>query len=200
MKKILVLALAIVMAFSVVALVACDQGETYDGECKLHAKTATYESYYGCKVTVTVKGGVITNVKLWSDEDFKAAAGQDYHRTTPTWLSAAEADEYNKAHPNEKAKFGVGLGFKTTEARYEAWLKATYEGKSVEDAKKITASATEKADGELINIEYVVGTESTKASILKPGDDKSDMTGATQSIARVIVAVQDALSKIPAAK
>lgn len=73
MKKILVLALAIVMALSVVALVACAKEETYEGEYK-YANTyndsgdnAVLDDYYGCKVTVSVKKGVITKVVVAED-------------------------------------------------------------------------------------------------------------------------------------
>ena len=144
MKKILVLALVVVMVFSVCALTACGI-ETYTGECH-------YESWgtnYGCKVDVAVKDGVIQSVRLYSDED------TGWVRTTPEeqWV-----------------------GFKTTEEAYANFLKL-FKGKTVEEINKIVANP--------IGVPFV-------------SNDEFNIGGATVSSARIILAVQDALSKIPA--
>ena len=151
MKKILVLALAIVMALSVVALVACDQGETVTGECKY----STQWGGYGCKVDVTVKGGVITAVKLYTDEE----AGEGFVRTTKSW----------------EAKEGQ-LGYAAAEAAYEGWINKVFVGKTVAEVNAYVASAT--AEGQTV------------------GTAAANLAGATQSSARIIVAVQNALSKL----
>lgn len=155
MKKILVLVLAIVMAFSVVALVACDQGVNYDGKCQYEQQGDGWKASYGCKVTVTVKGNTITNVKLWTDEE----AGEGYTRTTKSWKE--------NQHEGD-------LGFEKAEAAYADWLVKTFKGKTVEEVKGWTASYTD--------------TSVTPAS--------ANLTGATQSAARIILAVQDALKDV----
>lgn len=152
MKKILVIALAIVMALGVVALVACEKPQTVTGECSYESKYAP-GSYYGAKVDVTVKGNVITAVRLYTD------AETGWTRTTSSW----------------KATEGQ-LGFDAAEAAYEQWISDTFIGKTVAEVNAYVATATQAAQ--------TVGTESAK------------LVGATQSSARIIVAVQNALSKL----
>lgn len=154
MKKLIVIALAVVMALSVVALAACGSEETVTGECKYENKW-TPGAFYGAKVDVTVKNGVITAVKLYSDEE------TGWTRTTGSW-QAAEGQ----------------LGHDAAEAAYEEWINKVFVGKSVETVNAYVASATQ--DGQ------TVGTESV------------NLAGATQSAARIICAVQDALSKLAA--
>ena len=78
MKKVLVIALAVIMVVSAFALTACAQPETVTGECKYDSKWGTY----GCKVDVTVQNGVITGVRLYTDEE------TGWHRTTSSWKAA----------------------------------------------------------------------------------------------------------------
>ena len=158
MKKILVLALAIVMALSVVALVACAQEETYTGKCQYSSEHGSY----GCKVDVTVKNGVITKVKLYTDEE----AGEGYTRTTKIWGKGEGQMQYNE----------TDLGYEAAEKAYEGWIKKVFVGKTVEEVQAYEASATAE--------EQTVGTAS------------ANLAGATQSAARIIVAVKDALSQI----
>lgn len=165
MKKILVLALAIVMALSVVAFVACDQGVEYEGDCHYSRTYGENTTVYGCKVKVTVKGDRIAKVVLLTDEE------SGYVRTTKTWEE--KKDDSGKV---------VQLGYTATEAAYPQWLKDTFEGKTVEAVKAY------KADVPVESGNPTVETAS------------ANLAGATQSAARIIVAVQNALSKIPAAK
>ncbi len=147
MKKILVIALAVVMLVSVFALTACAKEQTVTGEC-------SYESWghtYGCKVDVTVKGDIITNVKLYTDAE-----------TGWTRTSANNADR-------------GWTSFETVEAAYEEYLQK-FVGKTVAEVNAIVASAT--ADGQSVE------------------DAAWSITGGTQSAARVIVAIQNALSKL----
>ena len=67
MKKILVIALAVVMLVSVFALTACDQTKTVSGEYKYENPYAAGK-FYGVKVDVTVKGDVITKVVVTSED------------------------------------------------------------------------------------------------------------------------------------
>lgn len=159
MKKVLVIALAVVMALAVVAFVACEQPQTVTGKCHYSSKYGAY----GAMVDVTVKGDVITSVKLYTDAEAAAADENwnDAHRTTPSW-TAAEGQ----------------LGYEATEAAYEEWLADVFVGKTVAEVNAYKASAT--ADGQSVSTEGI------------------NLKGATQSAARVIVAVQNALSKLPA--
>lgn len=158
MKKVLVIALAVVMALAVVALVACEQPQTVTGKCHYSSKYGPY----GAMVDVTVKGDVITAVKLYTDKEAAAADSTwgDAHRTTPSWTKPAEGQ----------------LGFAATEAAYATWIEKTFVGKTVAEVNAYVASAT--ADGQSVKTEGI------------------NLAGATQSAARVIVAVQDALSKL----
>lgn len=159
MKKVLVIALAVVMALAVVALVACEQPQTVTGKCHYSSKYGAY----GAMVDVTVKGDVITSVKLYTDAEAAAAEENwnDAHRTTPSWTAA-----------------NGQLGFAAAEAAYEEWLADVFVGKTVAEVNAYEASAT--ADGQSVTTEGI------------------NLEGATQSAARIIVAVQNALSKLPA--
>ena len=159
MKKVLVIALAVVMALAVVALVACEQPQTVTGKCHYSSQYGAY----GAMVDVTVKGDVITSVKLYTDAEAAAADENwnDAHRTTPSWTKPAEGQ----------------LGFAATEAAYATWIEDTFVGKTVAEVNAYEASAT--ADGQSVTTEGV------------------NLKGATQSAARIIVAVQNALSKLP---
>lgn len=152
MKKILVIALAVVMLVSVFALTACAQPQTVTGECSYENKWAA-GSFYGCKVDVTVKGNIITAVKLYTDEE------TGWHRTTASWKPADGQ-----------------LGFEAAEAAYEKYLNDTFVGKTVEEVLAIEATATQA--------EQSVKTEGW------------NLAGATQSAARIIVAIQNALGKL----
>lgn len=159
MKKVLVIALAVVMALAVVALVACEQPQTVTGKCHYSSQWGAY----GAMVDVTVKGDVITSVKLYTDAEAAAADENwnDAHRTTPSWTAA-----------------NGQLGFEAAEAAYEDWFADVFVGKTVAEVNAYEASAT--ADGQSVTTEGI------------------NLAGATQSAARIIVAVQNALSKLPA--
>lgn len=157
MKKVLVIALAVVMTLAVVAFAACATDQTVTGKCHYASKWGAY----GCMVDVTVKGDVITAVKLYTDKEAAAADSTwgDAHRTTPSWK------------PSEGQ-----LGYAETEAAYATWIEDTFVGKTVAEVNAYKASAT--ADGQSVSTEGI------------------NLKGATQSAARVIVAVKDALSKL----
>ena len=162
MKKVLVIALAVVMTLAVVAFAACATEQTVTGKCYYTAQGTGWTASYGCMVDVTVKGDVITAVKLYTDKEAAAADSTwgDAHRTTPSWTKPAEGE----------------LGFAATEAAYATWIEKTFVGKTVAEVNAYVASAT--AEGQSVKTQGI------------------NLAGATQSAARVIVAVKDALSKL----
>ena len=115
MKKLIVIALAVVMALSIVAFAACDGEKSYDGAYS-YPHPWGGETPYGAKVTVTVKGGVITNVKLWEEKD--------------TGWTRTSANSGNWTTHDE------------TEASYAAFLKC-FEGLTVEEVKAIKVACGE---------------------------------------------------------
>ena len=173
MKKLIVIALAVVMALSLVlVLAACGEEKTYDGECSYGVKYNPEgdPSMYGVKVKVTVKGNVIKKVELVDYDAWTRTTKRD-----PDWAAG---------NPGEA---GFMLGYEKTEAAYPDYLKK-FEGKSVEDVKAI-------------KITMISGTDNAAAaSYTVTVADKATwgIAGATQSAARIIAAVQNALSKIEA--
>ena len=88
MKKLIVIALVVVMALSVVALAACGKEETVEGEYSYAAwdytnKALSTTNKYGCKVKVTVKGGVITAIEVTADTD-------TYYNLSAGWTDKAK--------------------------------------------------------------------------------------------------------------
>lgn len=166
MKKILVLVLALVMALSVVALVACDQGTTYEGECSY--TVTEWKSTYGVKVKVTVAGDVVTKVEL-VDYD-------QWHRTSADANGWTSHDEAEAAYPEFLTRF---------------------EGKKVAD---INAIKITMVSGNVTAADTYTVTVADKTNWSIKLDGEGVNAGATQSAARIISAVQNALSKIPAAK
>ena len=147
MKKVLVIALAVIMVISAFALTACTQPQTVTGEC-------SYESWgttYGVKVDVTVQGNIITSVKLYTDEE-------------TCWVrTSAVRGNWTQ----EK--------FDAVEGAYESFLDK-FVGKTVEEVNAIVATVTAESQ--------TVTTEGWA------------ITGGTVSSARIIVAIQNALSQL----
>lgn len=152
MKKILVIALTVIMVVSAFALTACAQPQTVTGECMY---TNTHGTKYGVKVDVTVQNGIITAVKLYTDEE------TGWVRTSPAM------PEYGWAQEKVDAAEGA----------YAEYLDK-FVGMTVEQANAIVATAT--AEGQSVETEGWA------------------IAGATVSSARIIVAVQNALSKLAA--
>lgn len=165
MKKILVLALAIVMALSVVALVACAEPQTVEGEYK-YENPWTAGNYYGVKVSVTVQGNRISKVEITSTDD-----PDDKY----TNLSSGWTDEGKKTWNDGKADF-----------------LTSFEGLTVDEVKAIKV---EKDANGAPNTAKDVDTIKDAPASLKIVET-AEHTGATQSSGRVILAVQDALSKL----
>ena len=155
MKKLIVIALAVVMALSIVAFAACGGSETVEGEYS-YDNTWTPGQKYGCKVTVTVKGGVITAIEVAADTDtfFNLSAG---------WKDKA-------------------LWEKDGQAMIDSFV-----GLTVEEVNKITV--TKNTDASKGSLEQPAAITGAPASL-------KIVSGATQSSGRVILAVQNALSKL----
>ena len=114
MKKLIVIALAVVMALSlVVVLAACEGEKTYDGEYSYAHPYGVEGKTYGAKVHVTVKGGVIMSVTVDADTE-------DYFNLTDSWTSK-----------------------QTWIDGQEAFLKS-FEGMTVKELKAIKVACNEK--------------------------------------------------------
>ena len=146
MKKILVIALALVMLVSVFALTACAKEQTVAGEYA-YDNAWVPGAKYGVQVEVTVKGDIITNVKVTSTDS-----------ATYTNLSATWAD---------KAKWENG----------QADFLASFVGKTVAEINAITVDCA--ASGQPNSVTGFTA-----------------VAGATHSSGRVILAVQNALTKL----
>ena len=154
MKKLIVIALAVVMALSLVVVLAACGGETVTGECSY--ANAHGSGTYGVKVDVTVKNGTITKVVLHSEED-------------TGWVrTSANMPNYGWTVHDE------------VEAAYQNWIDTEIVGKTVEEVNAWVATAT--SDAQTV----------TKGPILKLTTGET----AQQSSARIILAVQNALSKL----
>ena len=169
MKKLLLIALAVVMALTVVACVACTEEETYTGYC-YYTKNYGTEVGYGCVVDVTVKGDTITAVKLYTNAEALAWAQENdvewlenTVRTTASWKAGSEQDPTND-----------DLGFAAAEAAYAKWIEDTFVGQKVSAVKGWTTNLDE----------------------LKVEPATSNLAGATQSAIRIISAVQNALKNV----
>ena len=160
MKKILVIALAVVMMVSVFALTACAQPQVVEGEYSYkNSHDATGASSYGCKVKVTVVNGTITKVEVEADTDkfFNVSAG---------WTDNYQPD----GNPTE--------GKKAWLAQRDSFAQS-FVGMTVEEVNAIVVECDDKSQPKTITgVDYV--------------------TGATQSSGRVILAIQNALSKLAA--
>ncbi len=167
----LVLVLALVMAVAVVAFASCG-GQTYEGEYKYENPwNKGNNDYYGVKVKVTVSNNVITKVEITSE-----------NKEGYTNLSAGWTEEGKKFWNDNVAAF-----------------LQTFEGLTVEDVNKIVvAKDANGAPDTSQGVDTISGAPSSLEIVEKDGH--TTHTGATQSSGRVILAVQDALSKIEAAK
>ena len=147
-SKILAVVLVVALAIATLAIfAACGESGTVTGDCHY----TNYGHEYGAKVDVTVSGGKITAVKLYTDEE------SGYVRTSSGWTTP-------------------GIGHDAAEAAYEGWINENIVGQKV---------AT------------VLGWEAMADSGAQTvGEGVPVITGATQSSARIIVAVQNALCEL----
>lgn len=175
----LVLVLALVMAVSVVAFAACG-GQTYEGSYDY--KALKYENgkpvgvddanSYGCKVKVTVNNGTITKVVVVADTEH-------YYNLSAGWKDKETGEDT---------------------AGKKAWLEKgqamaeSFVGLKVEDVLAINVAKVAET-----NLEYHQPAGQPTGITGAPSELKV-VTGATQSSGRLILAVQNALGKIPAAK
>ena len=165
MKKLIVIALVVVMALSVVAFAACAGSETVEGEYgyaawdyQNSALSTTHK--YGCKVSVTVKGGVITEVKVTADTD-------TYYNLTSSWTDKAKWENGEKA------------------------MVDSFVGLTVEEVNAIKVATNPT----LVTEPYVTPAGQPTGITGAPESLKL-VAGATQSSGRLILAVQNDLSKL----
>lgn len=213
MKKVLVIALVLVMALSVVAFASCS-GKTYEGEysygdaytlsgdksCAVGESIETpdkqvaadyYHHRYGCKVKVTIQGNVITNVEIVDDteEFFNLSAG---------WASGnSEIGKDNEGktnwqlHGKELADSFVGL---TTDEvmllKVHVWDSTTHVSEwhwTVRGEPVVGEDAVE-------TIKNLNAKNLTQLKVVMR-DHNGYTAGATQSTSRLILAVQNAILK-----
>lgn len=167
MKKLIVIALAVVMVLSVAAFAACGSSQTVEGEYS-YDNTRTEGHKYGCKVTVTVKDGIITKVTVAADTD-------TYYNLSPGWTDTYKPD----GNPTAGKTAWMNDGQKMAES---------FVGLKVEDVNKIkvTCNATGEPDTKTEGVKTIDGAPAALKVV----------ASATQSSGRLILAVQNALSKL----
>lgn len=182
MKKILVIVLALVLALSAIGLVAC-AGKTYDGEY-------SYQSWgntYGCKVRVTVQGDVITKVEIREAEMEEAG----WHNLSPNWTNNPYAGPI-------EGEAGVDTAGKTNWLKYSESMINSFVGLTTKQVLGMkvyvnkTGNVGEPITGKnnVETIKYI--PEQLEVVVGGHGEIAKD-AGATQSSARLILAVQNAL-------
>ena len=180
MKKALVVVLALVMALSVVGLVSC-AGKTYEGEYHYVMNYGT-EVHYGCKVRVTVQGNVITNVEMLSDSE------TGWHNLSPNWTNNYQGGPI-------EGEAGVDTEGKTNWRKYGQAMVDSFVGLTKEEVlgmKVYVTPAGEPLTGNS-KVETVKYIPDQLAVVIGGHGDFAKDAGATQSTARLILAVQDAL-------
>ena len=183
MKKALVVVLALVMTLSVVGLVSC-AGKTYEGEYKYENPYAK-GNYYGAKVKVTIQGNVITNVELLSDSE------TGWTNLSPNWTS----NGYAGGAAAEAAPDSQG---KTNWRKYGKDMVASFTGLTTEEVLGIKVFINKKGEPYTTNdysIETIKYIPDQLAVVMNGHGDFGKGAGATQSSARVILAVQNAILK-----
>ncbi|MCM1194990.1 MAG: hypothetical protein NC099_05610 [Corallococcus sp.] len=177
MKKVIVIALAIIMALSVVALVSCS-GKTYSGEYSYENPYAK-GSYYGAKVQVTIQGNVITKVVLLSDEE------SGWTNLSSGWTN--DPYKYNE--------YGVDADGKTNWRLHHQEMLDSFVGLTVDEilAMKVVISKSGEPLTSDPNVETIKYAPEQLVLIVRGHGDYTTGTGATQSSGRVICAVQNAV-------
>ncbi len=175
MKKILVIALALVMVLGVFALTACAKEETYEGEYK-YANPWDDTKTYGVKVKVVVKGDVILSVEITSTDT------ETYTNLSSNWTAKENWTS------NSAAFLGSFTGTKVADINgIKVVCKENGEPDTVTGKDNTTTAGGATISEIPADLEVPVGTGTAAAPKLN---------GATQSAGRVILAVQNALSKI----
>ena len=171
MKKLIVIALAVIMALSLVLVLAACGGETVEGEYS-YVSAYNEAQKYGCKVKVTVKGGVITAISVEKDSE-------NFFNLSSGWEDKAIWEKDGQA------------------------MIDSFVGRTVEEinAIKVATQAetkwvgTDENDATKGYYASVKGQPEAKGITGAPAELKV-VAGATQSSGRLILAVQDALSKL----
>lgn len=171
MKKIFkglsILVASTALCAGVAMATACNSGYngTYEGEYEYPNPYSAEATHYGMKVKVTVENNIITKV-----EDV----------TGDTYVSISPTNPYSPSWTEDSIK-----NWKDN----EAWLLQQYEGWSVSDVLAIKVYI--KTTGE----PYELKNENNVATQAQLEASKLIIGGATQSSGRLLLAIQDALSK-----
>ena len=179
MKKALVVVLALVMTLSVVGLVSC-AGKTYEGEYSY----SNWGNTYGCKVKVSVQGNVITNVEIMEAEMEEAG----WHNLSPNWTN----NPYGGAIEGEA---GVDTAGKTNWLKFGQAMVDSFTGLTTQEVlgmKVYVATNGEPITGKT-NVETIKYIPDSLAVVIGGHGEFAKDAGATQSSARLVLAVQDAL-------
>jgi len=183
MKKLLVIALAVVLALSVVSFAACS-GKEWEGEYSY--KSAYGEDLYGCKVKVTIQGDVITKVVVQEDT-------ADYHNLSAGWTDNYQESGHDTPGKTNWLKYGqamadsfVGLTTK------EVLGMKVFVSKYAYEAYDKTPAGQPVTNGSVETIKYIP----EQLAVVMGGHGEIEKgAGATQSSARLVLAVQDAILK-----
>ena len=179
MKKALVVVLALVMTLSVVGLVSC-AGKTYEGEYSY----SNWGNTYGCKVKVSVQGNVITNVEIMEAEMEEAG----WHNLSPNWTN----NPYGGAIEGEA---GVDTAGKTNWLKFGQAMVDSFTGLTTQEVlgmKVYVATNGEPITGKT-NVETIKYIPDSLEVVIGGHGEFAKDAGATQSSARLVLAVQDAL-------
>ena len=168
-KALIGLAVGTVAALGVVGFAACgDKTETFDGEYHYANAWAPDSADYGVKVKVTVNVNTdkITKVEI---------VESNYVQATPSWVESET--EGSKAYANGG----------------EAELLKKYNGLTVADVLAMKLDVNEDGSPVSNNSDGSVNPD-FDASTFVTGETNLLISGATQSSARILLAVQDALA------
>lgn len=179
MKKALVVVLALVMTLSVVGLVSC-AGKTYEGEYSY----SNWGNTYGCKVKVTVQGNVITNVEIMEAEMEELG----WHNLSPNWTN----NPYGGAIEGEA---GVDSAGKTNWRKFGQAMVDSFTGLTTEEVleMKVYVGTSGEPLTDKNNVETIKYIPDGLAVVIGGHGEFAKDAGATQSSARLVLAVQDAL-------
>lgn len=186
MKKALVIVLVLVLALSVVGLVSCS-GKTYEGEYKYYS----WGNLYGCHVTVTVQGDVITKVVIAEDGTITDADGKVMHNLSPNWTNNPYAGPI-------EGEAGIDSAGKTNWLKYGQAMADSFVGLTTKEVlgMKVYVNKIGNVGEPITNndkVETIKYIPEQLAVVVGGHGDIAKDAGATQSSARLILAVQDAL-------
>lgn len=191
-KALSVLAVTATMCAGVAAAAGCSGGKsgTYEGD---YHYTSEHDQVYGMKVRVTVKNNIITKVEdITNGAYITVSTPWEEYRNLP-WVNMPDVEEaptwYNWTQSNAD-----------NYTDHVAWLAQQYEGLSVAevlDIKVFTKYGYEKKGEDMVANPAISGEPYGTAGGWNAQLQSSGLliSGSTQGSGRLLLAVQDALSK-----